>query len=222
MRPGFAFVYALLLAATIITAIEPSLLEFHAWVKPLLMGSLIIYVVVQGKRPFPKGLLLLALVASLAGDVLLLPQIGPHGFLAGLFAFLCAHAIYIYLFTSVPQKVLEVSFIRKNPWVIFLSILFGLWMFYRLKPGAGDLLWAIVLYMLVILTMLVTALDRKGKVSHRSYVLVSMGALLFVISDSVLAWNRFIEPLSQAPIWILGTYGLAQLAIAQGVVLQSE
>jgi uncharacterized membrane protein YhhN len=44
------------------------------------------------------------------------------------------------------------------------------------------------------------------------------GALLFVISDSVLAVNKFYQPFALAPVLIMITYGLAQLLITQGAI----
>jgi uncharacterized membrane protein YhhN len=44
------------------------------------------------------------------------------------------------------------------------------------------------------------------------------GALLFVISDSVLAVNKFYQPFALAPVLIMITYGLAQLFITQGAI----
>ena len=44
------------------------------------------------------------------------------------------------------------------------------------------------------------------------------GALLFVISDSVLAINKFYHPFEIAGIIIMLTYGLAQFFIAEGAI----
>ena len=46
------------------------------------------------------------------------------------------------------------------------------------------------------------------------HTLACAGALLFVVSDSFLAWNRFRAPLPHAPLWVLGTYFGAQWLIA--------
>ena len=93
-------------------------------------------------------------------------------------------------------------------------------MFLQLRQGAGELAWAVLIYVLAITTMLLTALNREGAVSPGSYRLVAFGAVLFVVSDSVLAWNRFVSPVGLSSLWIISSYGLAQLLIVSGLSKQ--
>ncbi|MEO6519950.1 MAG: lysoplasmalogenase family protein, partial [Pseudoxanthomonas sp.] len=51
--------------------------------------------------------------------------------------------------------------------------------------------------------------------------LAAIGALFFVISDTLLAWNRFGGGIHLAPLWVLGTYFVAQWYIARSVDLQA-
>ena len=44
--------------------------------------------------------------------------------------------------------------------------------------------------------------------------LAAAGALVFIFSDATLAWNRFLRPVTNAPVWILSSYYGAQLLIA--------
>jgi len=53
------------------------------------------------------------------------------------------------------------------------------------------------------------------KAAGRSMLL---GAILFIISDSVLAINKFYEPFSAAGIIIMLTYAFAQMLIVLGVI----
>ena len=44
------------------------------------------------------------------------------------------------------------------------------------------------------------------------------GALLFILSDSILAINKFYQPFELAGFLIMVTYGFAQLFIVQGAI----
>ena len=79
----------------------------------------------------------------------------------------------------------------------------------------------VILYMVVILTMATMAFLRQGSVNNLSFNLVVIGAILFLISDSLLALNKFHSPFSFADISIIFTYGLAQLFIVLGIKKQS-
>jgi uncharacterized membrane protein YhhN len=224
MRSWFLFIYIILTGLTIISAVDPRLTDLHQWVKPSLMFSLLVCIALNWKAG-RVGLfvpLALAVIFSLIGDVLLLPQLSQDYFVLGLLSFLCAHICYIILFLKVPHRPLEVPFIRRNPWLIFLAILFGIWMFTKTKTGAGPIAWAVLIYILVILTMALTAFNREGRVARVSFMLVSLGAILFMVSDSVLAWNKFHHPIENSPWYILSSYALAQLFIVRGILRQSE
>ena len=81
-----------------------------------------------------------------------------------------------------------------------LLIAFG-----RLAPcaPAGILRTGIIVYSLLISAMMVTALIQRSS-------LFALGAVLFVFSDFILAWNRFVEPVPYHTYMILGPYFTAQ------------
>ena len=65
--------------------------------------------------------------------------------------------------------------------------------------------------------MLVTVFNRfKKTISKISYNSVLIGALFFVISDTVLAINQFVQPFAYAHFIVMLTYGLAQYFIDEG------
>lgn len=92
--------------------------------------------------------------------------------------------------------------------------------FYFLNDGLGALLLPVLMYMLVIFIMTWTASLRKGKVSKDSYILVLIGALLFVASDSILALNKFAFPVFLSSLSIMLTYAIAQFMIILGITKQ--
>ena len=201
---------------------DSQLYWIHCVAKPLIMGSLLIYFLywTKGISVRLKWLALGAIVLSLAGDVFLMMEYWQNSFLLGLGSFLLAHILYSIGFAKQRLSPLEIPFIRRNPWFLFLNIVFVYWMFGQLKKGAGDMLIPVTAYMLVISLMLIMAFNRQGKVGVKGFRWVAIGALLFIVSDSVLAWNMFKSSIDNSEIYVLGTYGLAQLLIVSGLVEQ--
>ena len=76
--------------------------------------------------------------------------------------------------------------------------------------------------MLIILAMATSAFLRQGKINSSSYNLVFFGALTFMVSDSLLALNKFYLAFAFADFSIMLTYALAQLLIVKGLLLQDK
>ncbi|MBL0386050.1 lysoplasmalogenase [Tumebacillus sp. ITR2] len=156
-----------------------------------------------------QGWLIAGLLLSLVGDVfLVLPS---DRFIAGLASFLLAHFFYIAAF---PQAVDAQG---SGWWVAGVLVLFGIGYFAVLrrgvlKSGGYGLLAAVVLYILVILAMVWRAwLSGQG--------LILAGAGFFMVSDSILAWNRFVKPSLLAEVSVMATYFAAQIVLAWSVSL---
>jgi len=79
----------------------------------------------------------------------------------------------------------------------------------------------VILYMVIILLMLLSALNRYGKVNGLSYILVVIGAMLFVISDSLIAITKFHMNINFGGIVIMITYVAGQYLIALGCLRQN-
>lgn len=145
------------------------------------------------------------LVMSLVGDVALL---WPHqGFLPGLLAFLVAHLCYLRAFTRRHRLAEPVQ-----PFIVYglvATLLLGL-MWTELPP---PLRWPVLAYVVCLIGMAAQAATiwRSGQV--RGDVL-ALGGALFVVSDALLAINRFVAPVPLASLAILGTYWAAQWCIA--------
>ena len=151
--------------------------------------------------PHKDKWLLSALVFSVLGDMILeLPQQLP--FALGLGSFLIAHIMYIRRFLIAP--------VIKIWWpIIPISLYCGI-LFWYMLPNLGPLLVPVFLYILVIATMLWSA--NIFSHTHKKY-LPFFGAVLFVLSDSLIAINKFISPFPQARYAIIITYWLAQYLI---------
>ncbi|SEL99102.1 Sterol desaturase/sphingolipid hydroxylase, fatty acid hydroxylase superfamily [Variovorax sp. YR750] len=156
------------------------------------------------------GLLLAGLVASLAGDVLLM---GPDRmFVPGLVCFLLAHLAYIALF-----RIGIGMFPRRG--VLAATLLIGAGMYAFLWQGGlpAALRIPVGAYVVVIACMAAQAIGRAAvlKDSDSSPAWVAVGACFFMLSDSLLATNQFVTPLPLAPLWVLATYYAAQILIVR-------
>ena len=145
-----------------------------------------------------------ALALSLAGDVfLMLPR---DLFVAGLASFLVAHLAYVAGFWTGDAPwggALAVGVVVVAAVVVVLAarILGGL----RVS-GADELVPPVTAYMAVIAVMAASA-------TGTALPLAIAGAWLFLVSDALIAWNRFVRPLAWAPVAIMVTYHLAQAGL---------
>ena len=87
-----------------------------------------------------------------------------------------------------------------------------------IRDYLNDLRIPIMVYMMVISIMVILAGYRYGRVNKFSFKLIYIGAIFFVMSDSILAYNKFAEPISFSGVWIMGTYMLAQYLITMGTI----
>ena len=167
----------------------------------------------------PYTLLILGgLLFSMAGDVLLIFQAKPKAFLAGLVAFLIAHLIYISAFIYA-QSSLKLGLNGAGEVAAAVGVVLVGGVVYRyLSPGLGNMRVPVIAYIVVISAMvhraLAVALVYTGAMTQPA--LMVAGALLFYLSDAILAINkfRFDGQLPRGRSWNLMTYYAGQLLIA--------
>lgn len=149
------------------------------------------------------------LAFSTAGDIfLMLPR---DRFVAGLASFLAAHLCYAWAFSiGVP--------FAANPgfWLVYLALGGGVAAFVwpGLKPALRG---PVTVYVVVIAVMASLAAERWHALGSVAALAAAAGAGLFVVSDSVLAIDRFRRPFHAARALTLVTYWAAQLLIALSV-----
>lgn len=183
--------------------------------KPLTTSLIILTaLLLPPAAPAPyKLLIILGLLFSLGGDVfLMLPN---DRFIFGLVSFLIGHILYIFAFTR--QAGLQLT-----PWVLIAYLLYGALMLALLWPHLGSMKGPVMLYMLVILIMGWQAVERWLLLGGLGGLLAALGAVLFVISDSVLALDRFRGRFKSARAIVLSTYFAAQWLIALSVGIQTS
>jgi uncharacterized membrane protein YhhN len=153
-----------------------------------------------------------ALASCLAGDVLLmLPR---DLFLPGLAAFLAGHVLFIvgllqppsgggappfaFSSTGLTVAVVVVVAIEAVPAGLLLRSL--------VASGRRTLIGPVCVYMAAIVTMVVLA-------TNVGILAAAVGSVLFLVSDTLLAWNRFVRPIPQGSLAVHVTYHLAQMLL---------
>ena len=189
-----------------------------AWfLKPFLLSFLVLAVYLH-ERFSSKKILLTALTLSWIGDIILLfADKGELYFIGGLIAFLFSHIFYIVLFNKQLKIYLKKSKIIY--WIgITIIIIYLIGMMVLLMPNLGNLLLPVFVYAMTISIMLLFAL--KGFMNwHKpanSYILI--GAIIFVASDSILAFDKFYAPIQYSSFFIMITYLTAQYLIVMGIL----
>ena len=187
------------------------------FVKPILIPFLILGVYFNNLFS-SKKLLLTALTFSWFGDIILLfSDLDDLFFLAGLFAFLISHITYILLFNKQlkykNRKNKAIYWIGVTIIIVYLFVLISI-----LLPSLANLTIPVFIYALVISTMLLFAF--KGFLNWEEpgnwYALI--GAIVFVISDSILAFDKFYAPIMMSSFLIMITYLIAQYLIVIGIL----
>lgn len=200
-----------------------NLSTLHFVCKPLLLIVLLLYfsISVKGIQTKTTRFIQVGLVFSWIGDVsLMFVEHNQLYFMGGLGAFLATHIFYIAAFAQSVKG--STSYIRKRPLAALPFVIIGAFLFYTLYPSLGGMKIPVLLYTLIITTMVVFALNRNEKVSIKSFRLVYYGAIAFMISDVVLAINKFLMPVENADIIIMATYILAQYLIVEGMLSQAK
>ncbi len=187
--------------------------------KPVTMvaviAAVVLLILLSAHDPWQAFAFLVGFAFSLAGDIfLLLPS--DRYFMPGLVSFLLAHLCYIIgLNQTLPPA---------SALLLALPILvIGLLLFSRIRAGLlqsghRGLVPAVALYSLVISVMLWSAwaaLFRFGPDwPFPRQALIAVGASLFFMSDSILAWDRFVERKAWGDMVVMITYHLGQIALA--------
>lgn len=193
--------------------------EARLAVKPLicviLMGYLYSKTRLYGN--FSK-LIFTGLFFSLAGDIaLLFAGNGGNFFLIGLAAFLIAHVFYSIAFFRDykydPQASKKYGHI-----MLFVMATFTIAFYVWLRPYLGEMKIPVMAYMVIISTMAILAGYRYQRINLLSFQLIFTGAIFFIVSDALLAINKFVEPFLYAGVFIMASYMIAQFLITMGAL----
>ncbi|WP_266183743.1 lysoplasmalogenase [Dyella humicola] len=155
----------------------------------------------------------IGMVCSLAGDIfLMLPQ---DAFVPGLVAFLIAHVCFI-------RAMLDDARFAARPLALLACLAYAALNLWLLWPSLPAALYApVVVYVVVLACMAGQAASRAwwhaGDALANPARWAAAGALLFMLSDTLIAWNRFRVALPWAALWILATYYAALWCLARSI-----
>lgn len=195
-------------------------LEYFA--KPGFMIMLIIWVLLNSPGNSKSIWLVLGLFFSLGGDIfLMLPK---DSFLQGLISFLIAHIFFIITFFNLSGQPKYTSISLLFGFVVFIFALFVDIRISRelIKSSQKRLVAPVNIYSLILFSMAFIAYGTIGSPSVMTNlgIVISIGATLFMLSDILLAWNKFVSPVLGGRVTTIMIYHIAQILITTGVLLQ--
>lgn len=212
----YGFFIFITFAALHLMAVHFNLSALRFVTKPLLMPVLAMVVYSHGQKT--KWMYILAaLIFSFLGDsLLLLEDKNPLFFIVGLASFLITHILYILFFLGIKQH--TASLFKRHPYIPILVVAYGMALVYLLYPSLGALKIPVLLYATIICLMLICSFYVYKNVLPPAGIQFVTGAVFFVISDSLLAVNKFHRPFSFAGLLIMLTYCAAQYFIVRGFI----
>lgn len=178
-----------------------------SWFKPLAKTMPVLFLSIATWRagrtdsliPFIPSALLLSSMGDLAGDL--------HAFLWQIGLFAAAHIAYIigFIHRCNPTKA------ARTVASVFISaaVVLGSYIVPRI-PVATERVF-IVIYIMIITSMAISAVLQDSR--YRWWY--AAAAVVFIFSDSCIAWNRYVAHIPHATLWIMSTYFAAQYTIAR-------
>lgn len=228
-----------------------SIIEFYAefthnhevlfFTKPLLLPLIALgyFISVNGMWNKVHKLMMMTFLFSWFGDIslMLTPETitdtelmgipkSKYFFLAGLSSFFVTQLLFVILFrksvntsNSTLSRFFYVPFVLY--WICMLVIILPP---LHANPEKSSATVPVIFYSAVLISMAAHALNRYGKTTNQSFWLTFVGAIVFVISDSLIAINflAFPKPTHYAGFSIITTYIIAECFIAVGILLHPK
>lgn len=178
--------------------------------KPLIMPLLILYYITLTQNI--NFIIIGALIFGFLGDVFLLDS--KNHFTKGLLSFFCGHILYIVAF----YLNFTIKGVKGFYFVFIIFYLFyALLLVKELFPYLGSMKILGTMYMSTIMVMSFISLLMMLQSFTINTVLIFLGSIIFIISDSVLAFDTFKEKYAYSGVIIMSTYITAQFLIIVGI-----
>ena len=170
---------------------------------------MILIIFYASRQIHPTKSIVIGLALCTLGDALII-----FSFLPGLVAFLIGHLFYIYSFIK------KWHFNWNRIYILIPFAIFGVYIGSVLissltRNGEEAFILPVILYLIIISLMGFTAFQTRNKYLY-------FGSILFILSDTLLAWNKFIGELPFSGEMIMLTYYSAQFLIAQSLTVQTS
>jgi len=181
--------------------LEPYPGNFAIKAIPALSLAVLAFIAVSGSR---GKLLFASLLFCAAADIALEIAAGKY-FIIGLGLFLIAHIMFIVTFSR------DFKAQKSQIPVIILLIVYAKMMAFVLTPSLKEMAIPVYVYLTAITLMAIFAALRGSKNDFTLY-----GAISFIVSDSILAINKFMMPVPAADYFVMITYYLSMFLIVYG------
>ncbi len=212
-KKRFSYIFCTLALLNILAALMTW--PILTWItKPLLVPVLISWILTLMPPGKDQGILLTGLIFAWMGDILLLFE-SKHAlfFIGGLVCFLLTHVFYIIYFLRIrPAQ----SLLKQYPYLFIPVLAYTGALVWWLYPGLGEMRLPVLVYAAVITIMLLCSLYACRGVNRAAATAFTGGALCFVVSDTLLAVNKFQQAFPFAGPLIMLTYCAAQYLIVRG------
>lgn len=180
-----------------------------SWAVKLLPMILLIYLAINSVALSKSGkFFVLGLLFSAAGDFIL-DYDRQNWFIFGLGAFFIAHLFYLASLTPYAKNLKQTKYLVIS--LLYLS--YGGGMLWLLASGLGELFIPVVAYMSILLLMALATV-----ISEKSNAWLIAGGVSFVLSDSLIGFDKFYLPIKNVSFAIMVSYYFAQFALFKGFV----
>lgn len=185
--------------------------ELFTIFKPLTSVIIITIPLLYNSKSFPRYTLYIisALFFCLVGDILLLNN---NYFVFGLVAFLIGHILFTLGFTSI-------SGIKRYPQTLIILLIIGGAYYAYLFNSLSTLAIPVFIYFIFITLMCWQGIGLYIWKKRKVFLYVAISVVLFLISDSTLALNKFKVPFEASRVIVLATYWLSIALLANSTTM---
>ena len=139
-------------------------------------------------------------------------------FMLGIGAFLLAQVSYTINFQFLKEKYSKGFQFLSIVWALII-IIYSVNIWFDLRLKLGDYYIPVMMYLIVISMMAISAGSRYRKTHTGSFILCYTGAIVFMISDTLIAINKWHHAIENERLIVMTTYILAQWMIINGIIM---
>lgn len=193
--------------------------------KPFLMPLLVTYyslaIYYTSGIGYVNWIIFVGLLLGWAGDILLINRPDQEEkkllFMLSLISFLLGHIFYIVAFIVTITAPYTYTL-----WTLGITIslvINGVLIVIKILPTAEKMKIPVFVYIIIIFTMGILASILFGEMSTKGYIILLVGVLFFIISDTIIAWYRFVKEFPYERLLVMSTYLAAQFFVVLGFIL---
>ncbi|MHA1821392.1 MAG: lysoplasmalogenase [Promethearchaeota archaeon] len=192
--------------------------------KPMLMPVIAIFYVgymgiyKSGLNQY-ASIFIIGLVFGFLGDIFLIESSSKKRFMMGLVAFLVGHLLYLITYILILSDISKTTHTINPLYLVFYvpMVLLLIFMIPKVVKSMGDMKIPGAVYAIVISFMhIVSTIFILYGITPFSFLLWS-GSLSFLVSDFILAWNKFKSPIKLYKLWNMSTYVFGQYLMTLGM-----